>query len=369
MACVAAIAGASAGRPAGSDGGDEAFAFLRPWVTISRDDIERVDEGDVLVRTLPGADGQLAVIGVARLQAPPDRLVAWTRAIADLKRGPFVLAIGRFSDPPTLADFDALRLDDEDLDAIRTCRPGRCGLKLGMDEIDALQRAVDEEDADWQEAIQREFRRVVLQRLDRYRAHGSAGLPPYVDMDEPVHPQEAFDAIMASSPYLPQHVPDLAADLEGYPRVQSPQAESFFYWSKEAFNAGKPVVSVTHVTIARPADGAGPPAVIVAGKQIFASHYMNSSLGLTMVMQGAAPEARYLVYLNRSQLDLLGGVFGFLKRSVLEARIRRDTPRILRGLRDRLESGDPPGASGLVVATSTDTRGRSCQAGAASTGG
>jgi hypothetical protein len=56
-------------------------------------------------------------------------------------------------------------------------------------------------------------------------------------------------------------------------------------------------------------------------------------------------EANYLVYVNRSQLDLLGGIFGFLKRSVLEGRIRRDTPKILRGLRDRLESGEP-GAEG-----------------------
>lgn len=68
-----------------------------------------------------------------------------------------------------------------------------------------------------------------------------------------------------------------------------------FYWSKDVYNAAKPVVTVTHV------------------------------------------------YLNRSQLDVLGGMFGFLKRSVLEGRIRRDTPQILRALRDRLESGEPTG--------------------------
>lgn len=115
------------------------------------------------------------------------------------------------------------------------------------------------------------------------------------------------------------------------------------YWSKDVYNAAKPVVTVTHVNIFRSEDGAAAPAVVVAGKQIFASHYMNGALGLTMVLGDASDGARYLVYLNRSQLDLLGGIFGFLKRSVLESRIRRDTPKILRALRDRIESGESRG--------------------------
>jgi hypothetical protein len=168
-------------------------------------------------------------------------------------------------------------------------------------------------------------------------------LPPYVNGGEPIYLQDTFAKVMAASPYVLHHLPDLAAQLEAYPQAQSPQVESFFYWSRDVYNAAKPVVTVTHVNIFRSEDGAAAPAVVVAGKQIFASHYMNGGLGLTMVLRGAADEAHYLVYLNRSQLDLLGGMFGFLKRSVLEGRIRRDTPQILRALRDRLESGEPTG--------------------------
>lgn len=85
------------------------------------------------------------------------------------------------------------------------------------------------------------------------------------------------------------------------------------------------------------------PSVVVAGKQIFASHYMNGALGLTAVLRDDTQDAHYLVYLNRSQLDLLGGVSGFLKRSILEGHISRDTPKILHALRGKLESGDPVG--------------------------
>jgi len=323
--------------------GDDPFAFFRPWITVSRGDLEQVDAGEVIVRTLPGKNGQLVVFGVARLNAPSDRLVAWTHAIADLKRSPFVLAIHRFSDPPALEDLDGLILDDRDLDAIRQCQPGSCGLKLAEDEIGSLRRAVDQGGTEWQKAVQGTFRRVLLARVTLYRSQGLAGLPPYVNGGEPVHLQDAFAAVMAASPYVSRHLPDLAAQLEAYPEVHSSQVESFFYWSKDVYNAAKPVVTVTHVNIFRSEDGAAAPTVVVAGKQIFASHYMNGALGLTMVLGDASDDARYLVYLNRSQLDLLGGVFGFLKRSVLESRIRRDTPKILRALRDRIESGEPRG--------------------------
>jgi len=341
--CLLGMAFILAGTLSGSDLRDDPFAFLQPWVAVSPGDLERVDAGEVIVRTLPGKNSQLAVFGVARLHAPPDRLVAWTHAIADLRRSPFVLSVGRFSDPPVLEDLEGLRLDDRDLNAIRECRPGDCALKLGVHEIDSLQRTVEEAGADWQEALQVEFRRVLLARVNAYRSKGLAGVPPYVNGGSAVHPEEVFAAVMANSPYLPRHLPDLAAQLEAYPQTQSPQVESFFYWSKDVYNAAKPVVTVTHVNIFRSEDGAPAPAVVVAGKQIFASHYMNGALGLTMVLGGTSDDAGYLVYLNRSQLDLFGGIFGFLKRSVLEGRIRRDTPKILRGLRDRLESGEPHG--------------------------
>ncbi|MBI3047657.1 MAG: hypothetical protein HYY76_05040 [Acidobacteria bacterium] len=332
---------AGAAHLSGPAGGD-AFAFFRPWIVVSQEDLERVDAREVVVRTLPGGNGQLAVLGLARVSAPPERLVAWTHAIADLKRGPFVLAIGRFSDPPVLEDLDGVYLDDRDLDAVRTCRSGDCALKLGEAEIASLRRAVGRAGAGWQAAVQREFRRILLARVELYQSLGLTALPPYADARDPVRPQEAFAAILASSPYLVQHLPDLAAQLESYPQVRSPGVESFFYWSKEVYNAAKPVVTVTHVHILRSADRAGAPLVTVAGKQIFASHYMNGALGLTVLMRGSADGAHYLVYLNRSQLDMVGGFFGFLKRPVLEGRIRRDTPGILHAVRSRLEGAAPP---------------------------
>jgi len=79
---------------------------------------------------------------------------------------------------------------------------------------------------------------------------------------------------------------------------------------------------------------------VVAGKQFFATHYSKGALSLTCLTRGAS---RYLVYLNRSEVDVLGGFFGPIKRAVLNGRVQRDAAAVLEGLRARLEA---PGGSG-----------------------
>lgn len=345
LACAAAAVMLTGGWP-GADYGSrvEPFQFFAPWITVSEADRRRLDRDEVIVRTLPGDDGQLAVIAVTRLNAQPDELVAWTRSIAELKRSKFVLALRPFSDPPELSDLDHLVLDERDLQAIRECAPGDCSLKLSEPEIESLRRVVAEPGAEWREAIQREFRRLLVARVNLYRAGGLAALAPNANRGTPVRLEETFTAIMARSPYLTR-LPGVAAWLRTYPHAGDPDVESFFYWSKEHYGSGKPVISITHVGIFRLEAGVPGPRVLVTGKQIFATHYMNGSLGLTTVLRDAENDAHYLVYLNRSQIDLLKGFFGPFRRTVLEGRVTRDTPQIVRGLRTRLESGSPPGAA------------------------
>jgi hypothetical protein len=316
------------------------FEFLAPWIVVSEADRAYLDRDQVLARVLSGNDGQLAVFVATRLNAQPDALVAWMRAIAELKRSKFVLAIGRFSDPPSPSDLDPLTLDQRDLDGIRRCRPGDCGLKLSAADIESLAAAVDVAGDQWRNAAQQEFRRLLVKRVIDYRAGGLTALSPLADRKQSRRLDAAFSAIVDQSPYL-QKLPTVAAWLKEYPHADS-AVESFFYWSKEHYGEGKPVISVTHVGIVRPDSDHRLPAVLVAGKQIFATHYVEGGLGLTMVVRDAINGAPYLAYVNRSQVDLLRGFFGGVVRGVLEDRVERQAPPIMRGLRARLESGHPP---------------------------
>jgi hypothetical protein len=344
LVCTAAAVALSIATAPSADlrqAGSDPFQFLTPSVVVSGGDRERIDRDEVLTRVLSGKSGQIAVFVATRLNAPPDALVAWMRAIAELKRSKFVLAIGRFSDPPRPSDLEDLTLDPRDLDAIRRCRPVDCGLKLSVGEIESLTAVVATAGAEWREAAQREFRRLLAERVVQYRAGGLAALASPADRKSR-RPDEALSAIVHQSPYLAK-LPQVVAWLKDYPHADS-RVESFFYWSKEYYGGGKPVVSITHVGIIRPESDHRLPAVLVAGKQIFATHYFDGGLGLTMVLRDAANGTPYLAYINRSQVDMLRGLLGVFVRGVLEDRVERQAPLIVRGLRTRLESGNPPDA-------------------------
>jgi hypothetical protein len=92
-------------------------------------------------------------------------------------------------------------------------------------------------------------------------------------------------------------------------------------------------------TSCRPADVDGAhrlPAILVGGKQIFATHHVEGRLGLTMVLRDGSNGAPYLAYVNRSQIDMLKGFFGAFVPGVLEDRVELQAPLIVRGLRARL---------------------------------
>ena len=307
------------------------FAWLQPVVTVDSAARGRIARGEVVVQILPAGDGELGVFAASRLDTDPEMLATWAASIADLKKSPYVLAVRRFSDPPVLDDLDGLMLEEGDVDSVRNCRQGSCGLKMAAGEIESLRRAVGTGGLLWKDAVERQFRQIVIDRVNAYRSKGFAGLSPYVDRHNPVYLQSAFGVLLDNSPYLRS---DPIAD-------PAARTESFFYWSKEQYGTGKPVITVTHVDVVRPLIPCALRVALVS-TEILATHYRNASLGLTAVVEDAAGQG-YLVYVNRSQLDVLGGFFGGLKRAIIEGRLKSESVHVFRELRRRLESGPPGG--------------------------
>jgi hypothetical protein len=269
------------------------LAMVAPCVTVSSQERQALARGETVGRTLPAHQGQVA-------------LFAATRGIADLKKSSFVSAIKRFSAPPLLSDLDELSPSDRDVAAMAQCVMRNCSLKLTEAEIAALTPHRGDRGA-----LVLAFRRIVLDRVKRYLSGGLAALPPIANRPQSKSLSDTFTALQAASPCVMQREP-LAGWIRDDPTAGR-DLESFVYWSQESYGSGKPVVIFTHVAIHRE----GPHAVIVVGKQILAT--------------------RYLTYLNRSSVDLLGGFFGSVKRAVLESRLSGEMPEIITKLRTRLE--------------------------------
>jgi hypothetical protein len=226
---------------------------------------------------------------------------------------------------------------------LRQCRPGDCGLKLGAAELEALQKLMVGRLADWEPAVQTEFRRLMIDRVRIYEHKGQSALQPYVDRGPPIDPSGVFASLVAHSPYLSANFPEFSAYLTQYPKASADRVESLLYWSKELMG-NRPIISITHLNILRNPGCAGLDA-LVAAKQIFATHYLNGSLGLTAVVHGCSDQPNYLVYVNRSQVDVLGGFWGGVVRMIIERRVKGESADILTALRERLESGEPAGTS------------------------
>ena len=322
------------------------FRWFEPDATVSPDEFKRLARGEVVVKPLPSKSGQLGVFTITELEASPEVFVEWIRQVAELKRSKAVAATRRFSEPPSLRDLDGLQLDQRDLDAIRECRPGDCALKLSAAEIEALQRAAGQGDG----AIQETFRRLLFDRLLVYRAGGLAAVPMPAFSRSVVQPTEVFASLQVNSPYIRRSDQRLASWLERPEHARSGDVESFYYWSKEYYSAGKAVVALTHVGITRSARGTGAPEVAVVGKQVFATRYMNGMLTHITLSNDPESSESYMTYTNRAQLDLLTGVFGGVVRGIINGRLKGDAATVLRTLRDRIESGPPK----TTVATTPD---------------
>jgi hypothetical protein len=310
-----------------ADSVGDPFEFLHPTIQLSAEERRQLDERDVVLRILPAKDRELAAFAAGSINAGADALLASVRDIVDLKRGPMVPQIGRFSAQPTNQDVQSLTLDDVDVAAIKRCTVDRCDLKLTADEIARLQQAATSENGSGSDALNREFRNVLVERVTSYLHHGEA------DASE-------FSALLRHSPYIQARVPQLGSHLERYPSMPLADSESFVYWSKEEYG-WKPMITATHVTILRGTGSEGMPELIVASRDILATRYTSGSLVLTLLFRDPASAQHYLVYVNRTWVDSLRGLW----RPFVEHRVKGQAKRVFADVRDRIERRGGPAVS------------------------
>lgn len=313
------------------------FAFFRPWIAITDEDRERLDRNEVLVRVLPAERDEIAVLAATALNTSSDVVASRLRAVADLYRGRHIHAIQAFSEPPHLDDLSRLMLDEVDLEGLRRCDADRCGLKLTATEIASLRDAIRAAGPTWRDAAHEALRALLLERVNTYRLAGFAGLPPYDQRGEPVRPHEVFASLLKRSPYLERQAPAVGNDRRQSSAPSTHHVKSLLYWSTVQYG-GKPVVTVTDLRISTTEGSPTTPAVLAVSRQVLATHYMNGALGVTAFFPRSTGSGGHLVYVNRTEVDVLGGILRPLKRAILESRIKSEGARALRELRARFES-------------------------------
>jgi hypothetical protein len=325
---VAAIAAAQV-----SDLQPDLRTLLSRELKFSPSDLADLVEGKVVTRRLDAtAAGEIAVVGAVRVRTRKEVFVARYRDITQFKRGPDVLEIGRFGDPPTIEDLGALTLEREDMD-VRTCRVGDCDIRLPAQTIVRFQQEIDWGARDAQPRAASLLKQVLFDHVRAYRLGGPGRIVEYDDEKRPIRPVDDFAGLLQGSPFIGTLVPGLPEHLRAFPSSPLPGAEDFLYWSKEKFGF-TPFITVTHVTIAP----GTPTRSVIASKDVYSSRYFDASLTITIASDAVnAPDAFYLVYVNRSRADALKGAFAGLRRSIVERRARSSLDENLRTVKMRLE--------------------------------
>lgn len=325
---LAIVAAAPAVRTSAQDPGAAGTALLRE-LGFPAEEIRKIDGGEVAARALDPGPHEIALAVATSIRVTPSFYLERFREITSFKRTAEVLQIGRIGAAPSTSDFAALTLESDDVRDLRRCRLDDCGLKLDRTGIERLARR----DAGLASASagMREF---LAAYARAYLQSGNGALIEYRD-DKPARPLSAdLRGILDRSGYLQRGWPGLFRAVGEFGGALPGGHEGFLYWSKEKVGP-RAVVSVTHVVISPPAPG----GIAVATKQIYASHYSDASLGVTLLIErpSSSGPRTLVVYTNRTRLDVFGGILGGLKRPIVRSRARDGAERTMRRLREKLE--------------------------------
>jgi len=323
-----------------TDNSAEPNRFYREFVRLTDDQIREIRKGKAVAKILdsPTAD-QVFVFGSVYIHSTPERYLKFASDLDELRKLPSYLAIQQFSSPPQLTDLEGFTVDSEDFKELKDCKPGHCKFQLPAERMDEFQRSIDWSAPDAADQVNRLAQKMALQALLDYQGGGNAALGAYRDKSHPAAVAETFASLADRTKGLPVYLPELREYLLKYPKADSGDIESQFYWEKVNFGL-KPtfrmVQSVTH------GKSSTEPVYAVALKQIYASHYFETALDVTVCVEDAQTPDRpgfYLITMKGSQQAGLTGLKGSIVRKVAIDKTRSSLERALASIKQKLESG------------------------------
>jgi hypothetical protein len=323
--------------------------LLRNIAQVTDAEWAAVARGEAVAKILATDNREVAVAGAVLIGAPRERLVARYREIENLKRSAIVLDLGRFGKSPKQKDFESVPLEEYSLD-LSGCQPGNCRVRLGAPEIARFHREVDWRAADWRDRSRTLWHEVLAGYAGAYSRDGRRALPTFANKREPLSVPVELSLLVDRFGFVGTFAPGFYSYLRefdpGGPNASangeaSGDAEELLYWSKEDFGV-RPVLRLSHQTIYRTSGKPG--TILIATNQIYADHYLDASLMLTVTIDASetgAKSAFYMISVSRARTRSLSGVLRALVRSTVQNRSRDALRKILASTKASLEQHAP----------------------------
>ena len=331
FAVALAVASTDARTPASAVSA-EPHNFLRTVAHFSDADIAALERGEALARVLDTDRREVAVVGAVRINASPGRLFDRYRDVSSLKSSDVVMEVGRFGTPPTPGDLDALHFENYDLDTIRACKPGDCGVRLSTENMQRFARDVNWRAPDWRQQAATLWRQLLAKDAAEYLTSGKLG--DYRNKETPLDVADEFSILYDESTYFEPISPQFFGYVKHFPQTRLDGVENVVYWSKD--DIYRPVTRMTHLILYPPPADAQRPGII-ATKQFYAAHYFDAGLGFTFTFNHRN-SGFYMLAVNRVRTRSLTGIMRAMVRSVVQRRSRDAMEGILRSMKTGLEN-------------------------------
>ena len=315
----------------------EPYKFFREFAGLNEEQIAAIRSGKVVAKVVesPTPD-EVYVFGSVYVEATPQSYLKLASDIDALRKLPGYLAIASFSDPPQPSDLEGFTLDKQDISELKNCKPGHCQLQLPIEAMEDFQQSINWSAPDVADQVNRLARRLALQALLEYMRGGNAALGAYRDKKHPVALAETFASLIGPFKALPVYLPELNEYLLEYPRAKLDTLQAGFYWENVNFGL-KPTFRIVQKIVYRGAIGKEP-VYAVAEKQIYASHYFESALDLTVCVKDAQRPGFYIITVKGSTQAGLTGLKGSIVRKVAVDKTRSSLERVLVTIKQKLES-------------------------------
>lgn len=329
--------------PGFSQTSSELKNFLSQRLGLNQDQIAAIQHGQPFAKNAePRSPAEIFVIGVIYINAALESYIKFVSDFNNLRHLPFpkFLAIKKFSDPPQLSDLEGFGLDSDDIKALRDCRPGKCEIQLpASTAMDELRRSVNWSAPNVDEQVNALLRKLVLARLVDYQKEGTRALAEvYNDKGQKVKVADQFKYMLSYYQVLPRDLPAFNKYIVDYPNAKLPNVENTFRWERADFGL-KPTLFIIHALTLR-GEKPDEAAYVIVDKQLYSSHYFETSVDLTFLIRDSDDPKQpgfYLVKTMACEQALLTGFMGSMERKIAVSRSVSDLQKSLAYVKDVLE--------------------------------
>jgi hypothetical protein len=330
--------------PGFSQTSSELKNFLSQRLGLNQDQIAAIQHGQPFAKNAePRSPAEIFVIGVIYINVAPENYVKFVSDSGNLRHLPFpeFLAIKNFSNPPQLSDLQGFGLDSDDIKALRDCKPGKCEIQLpASTAMDELRKSVNWSAPNVDEQVNQLLQKLALSRLQDYQKEGSRIFGEvYNDKGQKVSVVDQFKYMLSYYQVLPRDLPAFNKYIVDYPNAKLPNVQNTFRWERVNFGL-KPTLFIIQVLTMR-GQKPGEAAYVIADKQLYSSHYFETSVDLTFLIRGSDDPKQPGFYLVKTmaceQALLTGGFKGSMERKIAVGRSVSNLQKSLAYVKDVLE--------------------------------